>query len=251
MQTNCDAGVLPTLTVITVVFNDKNGIARTIESVLEQDYPCINYVVIDGHSSDGSREIIKRYIGELDTFISECDDGVYDAMNKGIEYAKGEFLIFMNSGDVFASKDSVSSAMRFIERGRDHIVFGCWFRQTDTHRRLLCIPDLKKGLFNHQAVIYSRNIHKWHGAYANVKGLSTADYLFFATLLNSAAVTCKVIDTSIAIIDINGLSAGPQTLSQKYAIDFLCGRVGKIKLLMVLVAHPMYRRIKVFLGRML
>jgi hypothetical protein len=149
---------------------------------------------------------------------------------------------------MFASSDSVSSAMRFIQPGFDQVVFGSWLRRSNTKSLTLCHPVLEKGLFNHQAVIYSRNIHAWHGGYVNVKGLTTADYLFFATLFNSLAVTCKIIETTIAIIDINGLSAGPQTLSQKFAIDFICGRVSKVRLLLVLIAHPVYRRIKILFG---
>ena len=81
-----------------------------------------------------------------------------------------------------------------------------------------------------------------------MKGLTTADYLFFATLFGSTAVTCRIVEPTIAIIDVNGLSAGPQTLSQKFAIDFICGRVGKMRLLMVLILHPAYRLGKALLG---
>lgn len=244
-----DTDNLPTLTVVTVVFNGSSEIANTIDSVLAQDYPKIEYVVVDGGSTDGTREVIRQYENKLDDLICERDEGVYDAMNKAIRRASGEFILFMNCGDVFAGSDSVSSAMRFIQPGFDQVVFGSWLRRSKTKSLSLCHPVLEKGLFNHQAVIYSRNIHTWHGGYVNIKGLTTADYLFFATLFNSTAVTCKVIDTMIAIIDINGLSAGPQTLSQKFAIDFICGRVSKVRLLLVLIAHPVYRRLKVLLGR--
>lgn len=238
----------PTLSVITVVFNGIGDVANTIDSVLGQDYPNIEYIVIDGESTDGTRDIIKNYEDKLDVFICERDEGIYDAMNKGIARACGEFILFMNCGDVFASNDAVSSAMHFAQPDGDQILFGHWQRHIGkslTH----CSPILEKGLFNHQAVIYSRHIHAWHGNYVNVKGLTTADYLFFATLFNSTAVSCRIIKTMIAIIDVNGISAGSQTLSQKYAIDFICGRVSKVPLLMVLIAHPVYRKIKTLLGR--
>lgn len=238
---------LPTLSVVTVVFNGRGEISNTIDSVIAQDYPKIEYVVIDGGSTDGTSDIIRQYEDKLDIFVCEPDEGVYDAMNKAIGRASGEFILFMNCGDEFASSDSVSSAMRFIQPGFDQVVFGSWLRRSKTKSLSLCYPVLEKGLFNHQAVIYSRNIHAWHGGYVNIKGFTTADYFFFATLFNSSAVTCKVIDTTIAIIDVNGLSAGPQTLSQKFAIDFICGRVSKARLLMVLIAHPVYRRLKVLL----
>jgi len=127
------------------------------------------------------------------------------------------------------------------------VLFGRWIRQNGnimTPRR----PVLGKGIFHHQAVIYSRNIHAWHGGYANIKGFTAADYLFFAALFASSRVACRTIDTELAVVDINGISAGLQTLSQKFAIDYICGRVTRLQLLMVLAAHPAYYRIKSFLG---
>lgn len=243
-----DISNVPMLSVVTVVFNGAEVIAKTMHSVFTQDYPNIEYIIIDGESTDGTRDVIQQYKDKLDFFISERDEGVYDAMNKGIAQAKGEFLLFMNCGDVFASTDAVSNTMCFAKPGIDQIIFGRWLRGIDRADPVRCHPILKRGIFNHQAVVYSRNIHTWHGGYINIKGFTTADYLFFATLFNSAAVSCIEIDTTIAKIDITGLSAGNQTISQKFCIDFICGRVSKKKLLMVLIAHPIYRKMKLLLG---
>lgn len=246
--THSNTSDLPMLTVVTVVRNGRQNIARTMDSVLEQDYPNIEYVVIDGASTDGTLEIIHRYSGKLDAFVSERDEGIYDAMNKGADRASGEFILFMNCGDVFASANAVSSAMRFVQPGGDQILFGHWMRLAADNSLTPRQPIIEKGLFNHQAVIYSRGIHAWHGGYLNVKGLTTADYLFFATLFNSPRVKCKVIETTIALIEISGQSAGLQTVSQKYAIDFICGRVSKTRMLVVLLVHPLYWKIKSLLG---
>ena len=243
-----DTNNLPTLSVVTVVCNGRGEIAKTMDSVLAQDYPNIEYIVIDGESTDGTRDIIQQFKDKLDVFICERDAGVYDAMNKATARATGEFILFMNCGDVFASNGAVSSAMRFVQPGIDQVIFGHWLRRTDDKVLTPCSPVIKKGLFNHQAVMYSRRIHAWHGGYVNVKGFTTADYLFFATLFDSTAVTCRVIETMMAIIDVNGLSAGHRTLSQKFAIDFICGRVSKARLMMVLAAHPIYRQAKALLG---
>lgn len=242
-----DSSDQPTLSVITVVFNGMAAIERTINSVLSQDHPQLEYIIVDGGSTDGTLDVIWQYEDRLDRFVSEPDEGIYDAMNKGIGLASGEFILFMNCGDEFASSDALSSAMSNARPGDDQIMFGRWLRQSgDT--LTLCHPKLNKGLFHHQAVIYSRSIHAWHGGYVSVKGLTTADYLFFATLFDSPAVTCRVIKTELAIIDINGVSAGLQTYSQKSAIDYICGRVTKTQLLLVLIAHPIYHRIKSLLG---
>jgi hypothetical protein len=244
-----DAKIFPTITVITVVFNGVSQIASTIKSVFLQDYPNLEYVIIDGQSIDGTTDIIKQHKDQWDVFVCEPDHGVYDAMNKAISKSTGEFIIFMNCGDVFARSDTVSSAMQFIQPGCEQIVFGQWLRVEKDASMKLCIPVIEKGLFHHQSVIYSRSIHSWHGEYVNVKGLTTADYLFFVTLFKSTTVKCRLINTTIAIIDVNGLSSGPQTLSQKTSIDFLCGRAGRFRLLIVLVIHPIYRQIKLLIRR--
>lgn len=243
-----NSDILPALSVVTVVFNGRESIAATMDSVLAQNYPNIEYLVIDGGSTDGTMDIINEYRDKIDVFVSEKDEGVYDAMNKAIGLASGEFILFMNCGDVFVGNDVISSAMRFVEPEGDQIVFGSWRRRIADNFLVDRRPVLEKGLFNHQAVIYSRRIHAWHGEYVNVKGLTAADYLFFSTLFGSSAVTCRVIEPVIAIIDVNGLSAGPQTLSQKTAIDFICGRVGKWQLLAILALHPIYRLGKALLG---
>lgn len=99
----------PLLSVITVVFNNAKGIERTMLSVLNQTYINIEYVVIDGKSTDGTVEIIEKYKDRLAVFISEKDTGIYDAMNKGLAKASGDYVVFMNSGDEFYEKDTVKT----------------------------------------------------------------------------------------------------------------------------------------------
>lgn len=96
----------PLLSVITIVYNDVKNIERTMSSVLEQTYPYIEYILIDGNSSDGTKEIIQKYSDRV-SWKSEPDKGIYDAMNKGIAMAKGEYLLFMNSGDEIYARDTV------------------------------------------------------------------------------------------------------------------------------------------------
>jgi len=97
----------PKISVVTVVYNDVCGIRKTINSVLEQSYHNIELIIIDGGSSDGTIEIIEEYSNYLAYFISESDQGVYDAMNKGAIVATGEWIIYMNSGDCFYEKDTL------------------------------------------------------------------------------------------------------------------------------------------------
>lgn len=91
--------MLPKLSVITIVYNNAAAIERTMLSVLNQSYKNIEYVVIDGASTDGTLNIIKKYENRLAKLISEKDKGIYDAMNKGLALASGDYVLFMNSGD--------------------------------------------------------------------------------------------------------------------------------------------------------
>lgn len=99
----------PTLSVITVVYNNVRDIELTMLSVLNQTYPTIEYIIIDGASTDGTLDVIKKYEGRLSKFISEKDKGIYDAMNKGLALATGDYVLFMNSGDEIYAPDTVAA----------------------------------------------------------------------------------------------------------------------------------------------
>lgn len=99
--------IRPKLSVITIVYNNVRDIERTVLSVLNQTYPNIEYLVIDGASNDGTLEILKKYESRLTKLISEKDKGIYDAMNKGITLVSGDYILFMNSGDEIYALDTV------------------------------------------------------------------------------------------------------------------------------------------------
>ena len=238
------------VTVATVVYNGAADIARTLESILSQDYPNVELIVIDGGSCDGTRSIVQRYGDRVAKFISEPDRGIYDAMNKAIELASGEFVLFMNCGDTFAGPSSLSTAARALVPGTPQVVFGAWQRKDASGRLTLCRPSPAGGLFNHQSVLYSRALHNRFGSYVSARGFTTADYLFFMTLLASDSVTWRCIDETIAVIDVGGISAGLQTFSQKHAINYLFGRSSRLKLVLVLALHPVYFALKRVLRRL-
>ena len=97
----------PKLSVITIVFNNVRDIERTVLSVINQSYSNIEYVVIDGGSADGTLEILNKYKTRISTLISGKDNGIYDAMNKGLANATGDYVVFMNSGDEIYAPDTV------------------------------------------------------------------------------------------------------------------------------------------------
>lgn len=97
----------PELSVITVVYNNVRDIERTMCSVLNQTYTNIEYIIVDGLSNDGTLQVIEKYKDRVSQFISEKDKGIYDAMNKGLTIATGDYVMFMNSGDEFYDTDTV------------------------------------------------------------------------------------------------------------------------------------------------
>ena len=98
----------PKLSVITIVYNNAIAIERTMLSVLNQTYSNIEYIIIDGASTDGTKEIVKKYAERIAQFISEPDKGLYDAMNKGLVLATGDYVLFMNSGDEIYAAETVA-----------------------------------------------------------------------------------------------------------------------------------------------
>lgn len=109
------------VTVVTVCYNEVKSIEQTIQSVLGQTYKNIEYIVIDGLSTDGTYEILCKYAQKI-LLIHERDEGIYNAMNKGISFAKGEYIYFLNSGDVFSSADVLEKVVKRLEEKRPDIL---------------------------------------------------------------------------------------------------------------------------------
>ena len=95
------------ISVVTVSYNAVSTIEQTILSVINQTYPNVEYIIIDGGSTDGTVDIIKKYADKIAYWVSEPDKGIYDAMNKGVVVATGEWINFMNAGDIFTDSDVI------------------------------------------------------------------------------------------------------------------------------------------------
>ena len=113
----------PKISIITVSFNAVKVIEETIVSVINQTYTNVEYIIIDGGSTDGTVDIIKEYADKISYWVSESDKGIYDAMNKGGIKALGDFLYFLNAGDSFYNKSSLMSVVKEMELN------GCVFRK--------------------------------------------------------------------------------------------------------------------------
>jgi glycosyltransferase involved in cell wall biosynthesis len=100
---------LPKVSIITVCFNAEEYLERTIQSIVAQTYPHIEYLIIDGQSKDNTLDIVKKYEAHVDQWISEPDKGLYDAMNKGMQLATGDFVWFMNAGDEIRTPETLAN----------------------------------------------------------------------------------------------------------------------------------------------
>ena len=112
------------ISIITVCYNSETTLRDTIKSVLSQDYSDIEYIIVDGESSDGTMSIIQEYNERIDTVISEPDKGIYDAMNKGIAIAAGDYIGILNSDDIFAHSHILSDIAKLINDNKYDGVYG-------------------------------------------------------------------------------------------------------------------------------
>jgi glycosyltransferase involved in cell wall biosynthesis len=231
-----DAPNAPSITIVTVCLNSARSIEGTLRSVLAQDYPHLEYIVIDGGSTDGTLEILRRYKHRITALISEPDRGVYDAMNKGIDLARGDFLLFMNAGDIFDSDDVLGRAARAADAD---VLYGD-FAYAESARKGRVVADVDRGVFNHQCMLYRKSLHTTFGKYCDVKGLTAADYLFFMLLRASNRVSFKKADFVFSVVDPYGISSGVQTFLQVSLVDGLLGRRGRYATALRIALHPLY-----------
>jgi glycosyltransferase involved in cell wall biosynthesis len=195
-QLNSDVGhtesSMTSVSVITVCFNSEQTIRDTIESVLGQSYPFIEYIVIDGRSRDGTVKIIQEYKGHIAKIISEPDEGLYHAMNKGILMASGEIVCILNSDDIFADSHVIRDVVAAFLKTGAACVFGdlVYVKRNDTDRivrRWISTP-FQFGTFQtgwhppHPAFFVRKQVYDEIGAF-NTSIPLVADYDFMLRVL--------------------------------------------------------------------
>ncbi len=231
---------LPLVSIITVVFNNKAHIEQTIRSVLDQTYGNIEYIVIDGGSSDGTLDVIRMYDSKIDYWISEKDRGLYDAMNKAIRTSGGDWLNFMNSGDVYASSESLSHAMHYTNSGADVVYSDHYLRSatTGTTKKVFC--DAQRLYVLHQSMIYKRELHQLHGRYLVARGMLISDYLFFNLLDRDSFIKCpQPISNNLD----GGMSFNLRHVREKNAVDYLFNNVSLVRMVSIVLRELLGRRI--------
>lgn len=142
--------------IITVTWNNADGLRRTLQSVSALQYPCFELIVIDGASTDDTASVMESYAGLITASISEKDNGIYDAMNKGIRYVTGDYVVFMNAGDCFADADVLTKVSAFDE---DIILGGAKYGESVrlVPEKMSLYDVLSLGI-NHQSTYYKADV---------------------------------------------------------------------------------------------
>lgn len=203
-QTNLKKKNKPLVSIITVVYNGESSIEKTIQSVINQTYDNIDYIIIDGGSSDGTIDLIKKHNDKIAYWISETDKGISDAFNKGIKASKGEWINFLNCADVFTSNNVVNN-MAFHFCDYDIVTAFAKFGEFFIPKRLLTNEDKlhKKAMISHQASFIKKSIFDEIGMFDNNFSIRM-DYDFWLRALKKYKF--KFVDNVIVDYDPNGIS---------------------------------------------
>ena len=203
------------ISVITVSYNAAATIEQTMLSVLNQTYPNVEYIVIDGGSTDGTVDIIKKYAHRLAYWVSEPDGGIYDAMNKGIAHASGDYINFMNAGDEFYKTDTISSVFLKSSQNAD-VVYGDAIEK-DSRNNLIYKPALsdlhllsRHSIYRHGASFEKRFVLKKYPfeiEKENIYGYAL-DFLHIYTLF-AQNYRFEKVDAIVMVYEKDGISNNP------------------------------------------
>lgn len=206
------------LSIITINLNNRNGLQNTISSVIQQTWRNFEYIVIDGGSTDGSKELIQRFSSDIHYWISEPDSGIYNAMNKGARAAKGDYLLFLNSGDTLFNVDTLFEIQRHTLKSP--LVYGTikhcippntLHDQSYPHPNELDFPFFYNNSLPHPAMLIERSFfHSMGGYREDLKIIS--DWAFCLKSIFMENVKAQQIPTTIAIHFRDGISSQPKNL---------------------------------------
>ena len=210
------------VSIITVNFNHLEGLKRTYESVVNQTFGDYEWIVIDGGSTDGSREFIEQHQDRFAYWCSEKDNGIYHAMNKGIRQAKGEYLNFMNTGDIFVSNETLAKV--FSERRTADILYGYTILKNSGNKcgnlgmmkRLFHWYDFFYNTLPHQSTFIRREAFERIGLYDETCRI-VADWIWFVRAIFHCNASYEFIPQKIAIYEGGGISATKANMEEKRA----------------------------------
>jgi glycosyltransferase involved in cell wall biosynthesis len=200
----------PFFSIITVVFNGEKYIEETINSVLGQKFVDFEYIIIDGNSSDRTLDIIRKYNDKIDYWLSEKDGGIYEAMNKGAEMVRGDYLYFLNAGDYFYDKNILDKVFRFLD-GKNDLLVGNVIREYCSYNSVFSLEgnslrNIKYGKMPpHQGSFIKKDVFDELGGY-NTSYRSSGDLEFFCRFYKKS-YSYKVVNENIAFMPSGGMSS--------------------------------------------
>lgn len=231
------------ISIITISYNALSSIKDTILSVISQTYNNIEFIIIDGGSTDGTIEIINKYQDNITYWISEPDKGIYDAMNKGMKIANGDYIFFLNAGDVFYAKNTLENIVDHVMKANislGDIIVGDILAVS--HNQHMGIISAKKKITPwytppHQAMFFPKEIYKQFLYYTGLKILSDRELYLRLSKFNKYHIT--FVNEIITLYDLSGVSSKPsnalQILKESIILYFLYGNSGVLELIYQIV----------------
>jgi len=225
----------PKVTVVTVCRNALEALRTTAESVLSQTYTDIEYVIIDGASTDGTAGYVRSLGDRVGAFISEPDNGIYDAMNKGVRAASGEWIIFMNAGDGFYAADTVARVFDGGDYAGCGVVYGDVAKKTPegglTVKKAGAPHNSHRMFFCHQSAFYRRSEILTEPF--DIRHRMSADIHQVKRLVKKG-VSFRQLDMPVAIFDTGGISNVRRSAGLRDNISVVCeldGIIDRMRLL--------------------
>ncbi|MFW5803804.1 MAG: glycosyltransferase family 2 protein [bacterium] len=208
------------LTIVTVNYNNYSGLEKTIKSIIKQTNKVFEHIIIDGHSTDNSVDIIKKYQKHITFWLSEKDKGLFDAMNKGVSLSKGEYVIFMNSGDCFSSENVLEMIQPYLIGYDliygDNIITYPWLNYK-RYRKAGEIKNLWKGLqFSHQSLFTRKSLLIEHPF--NYQSYAGADTEFILYCYYERKCTFIKVNLCISEIEAGGVSDQKRNVKDRLSI---------------------------------
>jgi glycosyltransferase involved in cell wall biosynthesis len=209
------------LSIITINYNDLPGLKNTVNSVIHQSWRDFEHIIIDGGSRDGSKEYIEDNAEYFSYFVSEPDKGIYNAMNKGIVKANGDYLLMLNAGDVLHNNEVLSKVFQDTNYTQD-IIYGDVDRESkgivfteSIFPDKLTFGFLRNGMISHQAAFFKRTLHDIVGLYDETLKYG-ADWHFIILSVCKYNATYIHLNFKMAICSADGLTCNASEFSKMY-----------------------------------
>lgn len=224
--------------IITVCFNSERTIERTIRSVLDQTYRNFEYIIVDGRSADRTMEIVKRYEAAFEgrmKIISEPDQGIYDAMNKGIDRAKGELVGIINSDDYY-EKDTLWKVKKAYLGNKYEIIYGMQQNFKEDGRLVSIIfrhhDFLEEDMINHPTCFVTGSLYADKGKYS-LEYKASSDYDFMLRMKSDPDVVFNPVKSVLANFTLGGMSSNSSAHLETFKIWKKYGCISHKKYLMI------------------